>query len=98
MLSQGRFALGALELAVVTGAAWVGAATLRSRFVPVWRGLIAWIADAVIALSLIVVVAQLLGTFGLLREGIVVITVAVVGAALRRLFAVPAGRMRPADT
>src|SRR5438067_4140070 len=98
MLSPGRFALGALELAVVAGAAWVGAAALRSHFVPVWRGLVARIADAVIAVSLIVVVAQLLGTFGLLREGIVVFAVAALGVALRLHLAVPATQKRVGST
>src|SRR5437867_12793185 len=98
MLSLGRFALGALELMVVVGAAALGAAAVRRRFVPAWRGVAARIADAVVALGLIIVLEQLLGTFGLLREWIVVIAVLAAGGGLRWLFAVPAGHMPPPRT
>src|SRR4051812_27388708 len=98
MLSAGRFALGMLELAAATGAAWVGAAAIRARVVPLWRGVVTYLADAVIALSVLVVVGEVLGTFGLFRESIVVLIVVATGLALRLLLAVPATQKRVAGT
>jgi len=98
MLSLGRFTLGMLELAVVIGAAWVGASALRTRLVPTWSGLVTWLADAVIALSLLVVVGEALGTFGLFREWIVVITFVALGSGLRFVLLVPAKHIRIART
>ena len=96
MLSLGRFVLGMLELAVVIGAAWIGASAIRARIVPLWHGVVTYLADAVIALSLLVVVGELLGTFGLFREWLVVVTVLVLGACLRFLLAAPATQKRVA--
>ena len=98
MLSLGRFVLGSLELALVVGAAWLGASAVRSRVVPMWRGVVTHVADAVVALSLLVVVGEVLGTFGLFREWLAVLTVVASGVALRLLLAVPATQKRVAGT
>src|SRR4051794_3492542 len=98
MLSLGRFALGTLELAVLIGAAWIGASAIRARMVPLWRGVVTYLADAVIALSLLVVVGEVLGTFGLFREWIVVVAVVATGLALRFVLLVPTQQIRIAGT
>src|SRR5436190_16680979 len=98
MLSLGRFALGLTELVAVGGAAWFGAAAVRARCMPAWRGLAARLADTIIALGLIVVVEQLLGTFGLLREWIVVAAIVATGVGLRLVLGVPAKQIRIART
>ena len=96
MLSLGRYALGVLELTLVVAAAWSGASAVRARLVPAWHGLVARIADAVLALAGITVVEQLVGTFGLLREWVVVLAVVSTGVTLRILLAVPTEQFRPA--
>src|SRR4051794_27384994 len=98
MLNPGRFALGLLELAVVIGATWIGASAIRARFVPLWHGVVTYVADAVVTLSILVVVGEILGTFGLFREWIVVATVVAVAIGLRSVLAVPAGHIRPVRT
>jgi len=64
MLGPGRYLLGVLELLLLVGFAWFGAAQVRRRFVPQLDGLTAQLASSVIALAVLLLSAELLGTFG----------------------------------
>jgi hypothetical protein len=64
MLGPGRYLLGVAELALLAGAAWLGASSVRARLLPRFRGAPAQLAGAVMALALLIWVAEVLGTVG----------------------------------
>ena len=64
MLAAGDYLLGAAELAVVALASAAAATRLRSRLLGGWAGPPAWLADLVLALAIVLAVAELLGTVG----------------------------------
>jgi hypothetical protein len=64
MLGPGRYLLGVAELALLVGLAWLGASRVRSRLLPGFSGAPAHLATSVLALALLIWVAELLGTFG----------------------------------
>jgi hypothetical protein len=82
MLDVGSYLLGVLDLGLIVGSAWLGATALRRRLVPDLEGAPAHLATAVLALSIVLLVAELLGSFGLFEASPYVIAVAVVGAVL----------------
>ncbi|MGZ9100350.1 MAG: hypothetical protein ACXW3O_11660, partial [Brevundimonas sp.] len=88
LLSFGQYAQGAAGLAVVIGTLAFTAVRIRSLLVPAWSGPIARVAESVLALSLLTIVLELLGTVGLLSYAPLLIGCwAVAGAtelALRR--------------
>jgi hypothetical protein len=88
-VSPARFLLGAALLALVAGLPLVAARRLRRSLLPGWWGAPAALADAVLALSLVLVTAQLLGAVGLFRHGPLVVAAALVAAL--------ATRVRPRD-
>jgi hypothetical protein len=67
-MSGGLYWLGMVEAVAFGAAVLFSAYRLRRRVLPGWRGSVARLAEAVLALSLVVVVSQLLGLFGLFRE------------------------------
>ena len=88
MLGPGRYLLGVLEIALLGGFAWIGAARLRSRLLPAFRGAPAHLGTAVLALALLIWCAELLGTISLFQPLPLVVAVAAAGISLR--LAVPA--------
>src|SRR3954465_7693012 len=67
-MSTGRYLLGAAELAVIFAALGLGAYHLRALLAPAWTGALARLAEAVIGLSMLILVAELLGVLGLFKE------------------------------
>jgi hypothetical protein len=65
MLSLPRYLLGVAELSLLIGSAWIGASVLRKRLAPELDGAPGHLATAVLAFALLLLVAELLGSFGL---------------------------------
>src|SRR4051794_6167983 len=82
MLGPGRYLLGVAEIGLLVGFAWLGAATLRSRLLPRFDGAAAHLASSLLALSLLVGIAELLGTVSLFKPVPYLLAVAAVGAGL----------------
>jgi len=82
MLGPGRYLLGVLEIALLVGFAWLGATRLRVRLLPRFEGAPAHLAAAVIALALLILVAELLGSFGWLEPVPYLVLVALTGGGL----------------
>lgn len=85
MLGPGRYLLGAAELALLVGFAWLGAARVRSRLVPTLRGLPAHLATGVLTVALMIWIAELLGTVSLFKPAPYLVAVAAAGLLLRLL-------------
>lgn len=82
MLGPGRYLLGVLEIALLVGFAWLGARSLRARLLSWLSGAPAHLAVAVLALALLIWVAELLGAFGLFEVVPYLVGVGVLGLAL----------------
>src|SRR3954471_22292825 len=67
-MSTGRYLLGAAELAVIAAALGVGAYHVRALLAPAWTGALARLAEIVIGFSMLILVAELLGVLGLIKE------------------------------
>jgi hypothetical protein len=67
-MSTSQYLLGAAELAVIATALGLGAYHLRALLAPVWTGALARLAEVVIAISMLILVAQVLGVLGLFKE------------------------------
>jgi hypothetical protein len=67
-MSTSQYLLGAAELAVIAAALGLGAYHLRALLAPVWTGALARLAEIVIALSMLILVAEILGVVGLFEE------------------------------
>ena len=65
MLDAARYLLGVVEIGFLAGFALLGATALRRRLLPGFRSTPAHLAAAVLALALLLWVAELLGTVGL---------------------------------
>ncbi len=78
-MSSSDYLLGAAELAVIATALCLGAYYVRSLIVPGWRGAPARLAEAILAISALVVTAELVGVLGLFREGFLLVACVAVG-------------------
>src|SRR3954470_10899661 len=67
-MSTGRYLLGAAELAVIATALGLGAYHLRALLAPAWTGALARLAEIVIGVSMMILVAEFLGVLGLFKE------------------------------
>ncbi len=85
MLSLARYLLGVVELSALVGFATLGARSLRYRLLPGWAGAPAHLATAVLALALLIWVAELLGTLGLFKPLPYVFCVIALGLGLLTL-------------
>jgi hypothetical protein len=85
MLGPGRYLLGVAELALLVGFAWLGASAVRTRLLPRLSGAPAQLAAAVLALALLIWVAELLGSFGAWKPVPYLAGVGLAGAACRAL-------------
>jgi hypothetical protein len=106
MLVLGRYLLGVAEIAAILAFAWLGAASMQSRLVPRFSGAPALLTTLVLAAALLILVAELLGTFGAFEPLSYLLVVGVVGVAsrwfLRRVAEDEGGRQlspqRPPDS
>ena len=83
MLDAPAYLFGAAALLVSICALGLGAARVRSRLLAGWSGLPARLADAVITLSLLIWIAELVGTVGLLERVPLAAACVAVGVGLR---------------
>ena len=89
MLDLARYLMGAAEIAVLAGFAILGASALRARLLPSASGAPAHLATAVLALALLIWIAELLGTVGLFAAVPYLLGVGIVGLAIRTLLPPP---------
>lgn len=82
MLDLPRYLLGVLEIALLGGFAVLGAAPTRRRLLPAFSGAPSGLATAVLALALLIWVAEVLGSFGLFEAVPYLVGIAVVGLGL----------------
>jgi hypothetical protein len=90
MPSLGSYLLGAAQLIVLAGGFGASAYLLRARLLPGWQGAPARLVEIVFAVGLVTVVAEALGTFGLLYAGTLMV-VAVLIALVARVAPVQPG-------
>jgi hypothetical protein len=81
----GDYILGVIGLLLVALSVAIAGRTARRAAVPAWTGTPALLADAVIAIGTLVLVAELLGLFGVLDGVILVVACAIVGGGALRL-------------
>src|SRR3954451_3821601 len=67
-MSTSQYLLGAAELAVIAAALGLGAYHLRALLVPAWMGALARLAEVGIAISMLILVSELVGVLGLFKE------------------------------
>lgn len=79
MLDAGRYLLGVGEIGLLLGFAWWGATQVRSRLIPDLSGVPAHLATTVLALAILLWVAEALGTVGLLEAVPYLVGVVAVG-------------------
>jgi hypothetical protein len=82
MLDLPRYLLGVFEIALLAGFATLGAAALRARLLPDFSGAPAHLATTVVAIALLIWIAELLGSFGLFEPVPYLVAVGVVGSGL----------------
>jgi predicted membrane channel-forming protein YqfA (hemolysin III family) len=81
--SFGSYLLGAAQLAVLAAGFGLAAYWLRARLLPGWRGAPARLVEVTVAVALVTVVSEVLGTFGLLYAGALLIAAVLVALAAR---------------
>lgn len=89
-LGLARYLAGMGLLVIMLAGLGIGAYWLRRWIAPSYTGALARLAELVLALALLILTLELIGSFGLLREGWMVITCVGVGlgsAAIGRLMA-----------
>src|ERR1700753_776273 len=84
MLGPGRYLLGVVELLWLVGFAWLGAARVRRRWVPRLTGEAAFLSTLVIAVALLIWVAEALGTVSAFKPVPYLAAVAILGLVLWR--------------
>jgi hypothetical protein len=89
VLGPGRYLLGAAELLWLAGFAWLGAAQVRRRWVARLTGEAAFLSTLVIAVALLVWVAEALGTVSAFKPAPYLAAVAILGLALRFAVSLP---------
>ncbi|HEX4730391.1 MAG TPA: hypothetical protein VH299_03935 [Solirubrobacterales bacterium] len=83
MTSFGSYVLGAAQLVVLAAGFGFAAYLLRSRLLSGWRGAPARLVECVVAVGLLTVVSEVLGTFGLLYAGALLAAAVLVALAAR---------------
>jgi hypothetical protein len=83
--SVGDYILGVIGLVAVVLSMAIAGRTARRAALPAWTGTPALLADAVLAIGILVVVAELLGLFGLLDGVVLVLAALIVGGGALRL-------------
>jgi hypothetical protein len=90
MPSFGSYLLGAVQLIVLAAGFGIAAYMLRARLLPGWRGAPARLVEITFGVGLLTIAAEVLGTFGLLYAGALLI-VAVLTALVARVAPVQPG-------
>ncbi len=85
MSSLGDYILGAVGLVAIVLSMTIAGRTTRRAALPGWTGTAALLADAVLAIGLLVVVAELLGLFGILNGVLLVAASLILGGGALRL-------------
>ncbi len=85
MSGTGDYILGVIGLLLVALSVAVAGRTARRAALPAWTGTSALLADTVLAIGTLVLVAELLGLFGVLDGVILVVACAIVGGGALRL-------------
>ncbi|MDQ3934804.1 MAG: hypothetical protein M3340_09270, partial [Actinomycetota bacterium] len=80
-MGLGDYAVGVVVLALVAGPLALGAWRVRGRLLPGWSGAPARVAEAVIAIAALVLIAEVLGTIGLLARIPLLVACLAAGAA-----------------
>jgi len=80
-MSFTRFLLGVVELAAILLPLYAAAISLRQVLVPGWNGAASRLAEIVLAISGLILVAQLVGVVGLYRPGFVIAGALIASAA-----------------
>jgi hypothetical protein len=80
-MSAGQYLLGTALLVLTAGSLGATAWSLRRRFLPSWSGAPARLAEVVIALSMLVVLAEVIGAAGLFTRAAFALGSVVVGCA-----------------
>jgi hypothetical protein len=83
MLDLPHYLLGVAEIALLAGFAVLGASAIRARLLPGFSGAPAHLATATLALAVLVLVAEFLGSFGLFESAAYLVGVAICGLGLR---------------
>jgi hypothetical protein len=81
-MSFGDYLLGSIELIAVAAAMGFAAVGLRRRWLPGWSGASARLAEVVLGLSLLVVIAELVGVVGLYYPGWVLLAALLAGLGI----------------
>jgi hypothetical protein len=82
VVSAGSYFLSAICLALLAAALGLAAHLLRKRLLPGWEGGAALLVEVVAAVGVVTLAAEVLGTFGLMYAGFVLLLCALVAAAL----------------
>jgi hypothetical protein len=90
MLDLSRYLVGVADLLLLVGFAWLGASAVRGRLLPGFRGGPAHLATSVLALALLLVTAEVLGSLGLF-DPVPYLLVVSIGGLLCRILIPPAG-------
>ncbi len=86
-MTVGRYALGVAALLIVIASAALTARRLRAHYLPDWSGAPARLAESIIGVASVVVVAEILGALGWLALGPLVLATAAIAAGTTRSFA-----------
>lgn len=85
MSNTGDYILGSIGLLGVVLSMAIAGRTTRRAALPAWTGTPALLADAVIAIGILVLISQLLGLFGILGGVLLVVACLIVGGGAVRL-------------
>lgn len=91
MTSFGSYLLGAAQLVVLALALGLASFMVRTRLLPGWRGAPARLVELILAVGLLIAVAEVLGTFHLLYAGALLAAVVLVALGVRVLPVQPGG-------
>ncbi|MGH2984922.1 MAG: hypothetical protein ACRDK5_11860 [Solirubrobacterales bacterium] len=80
-MTLGDYLAGVIGLALVAGPLVYAAVRLRARLLPGWEGAPARLAEAVLGVSLLTVLLQLLGAIGILEPAVLIAAAIAIGAA-----------------
>ena len=83
-LGAGEYALGLVLLALIAGTAGFGGHLLARHLLRGWTGPPLWLATTVLAIGLVVLTAELLGTFGILDPVPLILLLALAAAGIWR--------------
>jgi hypothetical protein len=92
MPSLGSYLLGAAQIALLALSLGFTAYRLRGRLLPSWEGAAARLVEIIVGVALLIWTAELLGTFGLLYAGALVLVNVLLAAAVAALLPVAGER------